>query len=180
MRKTLLTSILLLLLCCSTSDAQAQPDVATTPSLTERHHFLAGYEGTWTVELSTWSNAAAEPDKYTLTAVINTILGGRFLQCTQTGIIAGRPYEEWSMLGYQEEDKQLSLVQLSTAGTVIRMFRGIWADTEAPATLTSQDNQATPVRLVVRFPDPDTFILEQYEQHEQGEFKSCAYYFSRQ
>lgn len=175
----MLAGLFIILLFRNTVPAQAQAAIAS-PTLSDRHHFLAGYEGTWTVELSEWSNAGAEPDTYTLTAVINTILGGRFLQCTQTGIIAGKPYEEWNMLGYHEEDKQLSLVQLSTAGTIMKLFRGAWTDQDTSAALASQDKEATHVRQLIRFTDPDSFIIEQYEQNEQGEFKSRMYHFSRQ
>ncbi|WP_118951945.1 DUF1579 family protein [Taibaiella helva] len=180
--KALLTAILLLLLpypgLLAQDNEAAKAAAASSPE--HIYRFLARYEGTWTVEVSEWSQAEADPEKYTLTAVLNMVLGDRFLQWSQTGVGPRGAFEEWATLGYDEPGDRFSLVWLSSAGTANETAQGSWTEAGRSASLSPVCDAAGGHRYIIRFMDKDNFQVEQYQQGAGEAFKTREYHYSRQ
>ena len=184
--KKILSGIVLLFLPLALLQAQTgkEPDEATSgTTLSETHRFLSGYEGTWTEE---WSAPGAEAEKFTFTAVINMILGGRYLQCSQTGEAGNKAFEGLLTLGYDNNTGKFSMIVINTMSTATLVLEGRWKEPGKSillnGTATHPDDKHTiALRQVITFADKDNFGIESYEGNEQGEYsKNMEYRFSRQ
>jgi hypothetical protein len=186
--KQLLTGIVFLFspLCL---DAQSEKAVISEnapaqDTLSAAHSFLSVYEGTWTEEVSLFNHEGGEPEKFTLTTVINTILGGRFLQCTRTGELYAAPFEGLTTLGYNKSSGIFTVSQISTESTGTLVLEGRWKEPGTSIALQSIKGQSAEngyIQMTITFEDKDNIRIGQFETDDKGVFyKSREYYFSRQ
>lgn len=167
---------------------QAQPESATPakePVLSETHRFLAAYEGTWTEEVSIMPASGSDPEKFTLTTVTNMVMGGRFLQFSQTGEMHGSAFEGSTTLGYDKDSGIFTLCQITTESTKTLVLEGPWKDPGKSiflkGTLNIEDKHSALLQQLITFEDKDNILIENYEPDEKGAlFKSGEYRFSRQ
>jgi hypothetical protein len=160
-------------------------DAPAGEALSVAHRFLAVYEGTWTEEVSLFATDGAEPEKFTLTTVINMVLGGRFLQCTRTGELHAAPFEGLTTIGYDKDSGLFTLCQISTESTATRIFEGRWKEPGTSIILQGSQNQMgyhnAATRMTITFEDKDNIRIENFEADDKGTlYKSREYHFSRQ
>lgn len=94
------------------------------PGLTQE--FLASYAGKWNMEARFYSSRDAEAQVFALDAVSEMILGNRFLQMKQSGLMAGMPFEALLLLGFNTTANEFSSTQLSNFGTGTLSLSGGW------------------------------------------------------
>ena len=173
---------------CLTAQSGMTLLIEDTPKqevLSEAHRFLAVYEGTWTEEVSMFAGDGGEPEKSTLTTVINTILGGRFLQCSRTGELHAVPFEGQTTIGYDKNSGLFTVAQISTENTLTLVFEGRWKEPGTSIALQRvQEQKERPgadVQMTITFEDKDNIRIETYGTDSKGTlYKSRVHHFSRQ
>lgn len=159
-----------------------QAQTSQGQSLSETHRFLAAYEGTWTEEVSVYE--ADNAGKFTLTAVINTILGGRFLQCSQTGEMNAFDFEGLITLGYNDSSGIFTFYQIGTETTLTLVTEGHWKEPGRSISLeeiTNPEDKRRRLRQVITFEDHDNIRIENFITDANGaSIKNKEYHLSRQ
>lgn len=76
----------------------AEFDHITTPG--QMQQLLTAYVGKWQEVHTFWQDEHSKGDTDSLTVESALIMGGRYLQIRETGVLAGEPFEGIGMLGY--------------------------------------------------------------------------------
>ena len=71
------------------------------------HEMMAKSAGLWNEEVTLWMSADASPVKSTLNCMNKMIMGNRYLQGMNRGIVNGMPFEGISTVGYDNIKKFL-------------------------------------------------------------------------
>jgi hypothetical protein len=180
-------SILILIATFATMNVQAQKQDPWMEYImpAEVHEMLKTYTGDFTMEITMWMAANQEPQVVTVQSSNKMILGGRFLEMTQTGNMMGMNYNSITTIGFNNSDKSLALTTLTNMGTGILSLTGSWDEKAKVGQLTGKlTNPVTKnpiqVRQTIGFPDNDTILIENYDQEEgTNERKSIQYKFIR-
>lgn len=149
------------------------------------HEMLGRYTGNFTMEISMWMTASQDPQVVKVKSTNRMILGGRFLEMTQTGKMAGMDYNAITTIGYNNSDKKIALTTITNMGTGILSLTGSWNEKTELIQLTgTMTNPVTKkpirVRQTVSFPDKDTLLIENFDKEEGAkERKSIQYRFTR-
>lgn len=149
------------------------------------HKFLSVYEGEWTEEISIWMSAGSQPEKFTITTVNKMILGGRYLQTTQSGYMAGTTFEGINTLGQHANSEKFTLTIIDNMGTGTLTLQGFWATPEKVIELfgdipSPENNDVVHVRQVITFVDKDHYIIQNFDKRaSHNEYKSAEYHFTR-
>lgn len=135
----------------------------------EKHKLLARRVGQWRVTTKAWMAPGAEPMVSESDAVIEAILGGRFIEERVVGQMMGAPYEGRYLFGYDNTRKQFVSVSLNNMGTGLTpAIGGLSADEKTMTLFAQMDEPMTgevgkPVRFTIRFVDDDTHVFEAHE-----------------
>ncbi len=149
------------------------------------HEFLSDYKGSWQQSSHFWMAAGQKPQTFLISASAEMLLGGRFLQIKQNGLLAGMPYEGTLLLGFNTTSEEFTCVQTSNFGTGSLVLSGRWTEPfksiELRGEMKSPETRlAVKVRQNIIFTDTDHFRIENYDQQDgSAEFKSAEYVFSR-
>jgi len=149
------------------------------------HEFLSVYKGNWQQTSHFWMAAGQKPQTFLVSAAAEMLLGERFLQISQSGQMAGMPYEGTLLLGFNTISEEFSCIQISNFGTGTLVLKGRWKEPFKSMELYGEmqnpvARQPVKVRQVFIFTDKDHFRIENYDQQEgSAGFKSAEYIFSR-
>ena len=165
------------------SDADMKAMMAyATPG--EIHKMMAKSVGNWSAAVTMWMEPGAAPTNSTGEVKNEMILGGRYLQATNTGNFMGNPFEGISITGYDNAKKKFVNTWIDNMGTGIMFLTGTWDD--ATHSINFQGTMCDPasgkdipVREVVKFIDDNNQMMEMYAVMGAKEFKTMEIKFSR-
>lgn len=121
--------------------AQAQNDndmkaMAAYATPGDIHKMLAKSAGTWTCTVTMWMAPGGQPMNSTTEAKNEMILGGRYLQQTNTGSFMGQPFTGVSTTGYDNAKKIFVNTWIDNMGTGIMFLTGTWDASNNTITFT--------------------------------------------
>jgi hypothetical protein len=135
-------AVLTALTLCGSAAAQV-PDAAQMKELAAKmakisalgpHHAALGqYVGRWDVEIA-FSGAMMPAQRSKGTAEYSWIIEGRWLGQRIKGQMLGRPYESFSIVGYDTFSKNRVAVTVGSTDSSMNVVRGLWADPNEQAT----------------------------------------------
>ena len=150
------------------------------------HKLLAEVVGKWDGEITTWMGPnmpASEPAK--LTAEMNMLLGGRYLESVYKGNMMGMPFEGMSIVGYDNARKVFVSSWIDNMGSGIMNMEGTWDAAVQTINLkgTGTDpmsGNSMPVRETFKIVDDNTQVMEMFVPGPDGkEFKTMEIKFTR-
>lgn len=156
--------------------------VYRTPSAS--HEFFAKYAGSFSMEITLY-NGDSNPVVNVVDSQHEMILGGRFLEMTQTGTIVFMDYASRITLGINNATQQITSTTLTNFGTGTLTLVGSWLEDNKKAVLYG--TLANPVtknfikiRQEITFVDENTIIIENFDQEGDGlEIKTVHYKLTR-
>lgn len=176
-----ITLVVLLIQSFTMSAQEKDPwTVYMTPS--SLHETLAQFEGDFQMEIE--MNGLKEP--VVMSSSHKMILGGRFLELKQKGIMMGMDYESIYTIGFNTIDSTMSMTTITNMGTGTLVLQGEWNEENKTATLYGKltnpvSKQTINVKQTVQLVDKDTMLIESYDQEgEQPEKKTVVYKFIRE
>ena len=107
----------------SNDDMKAMMAYATPGEI---HKMMARSVGTWSCAISMWMSPGAQPMTSTAESKNEMILGGRYLQQTNTGNFMGQPFEGIGVTGYDNAKKIFVSTWIDNMGTGIMYLTGTW------------------------------------------------------
>ena len=162
---------LFFLLTATIGNAQKPDPWVTYMMPGEIHKMLAEYAGSFNLEISMWMTDEAEPVVVQINSEHKMILGGRFLEITQTGNMMGMEYMSVLTIGYNTITDLFDQTTLTNMGTGTLYLTGSWNPENNSATLRGQitnpvDNKSIKVRQQISFLDKDNLLIESYDTYE--------------
>jgi hypothetical protein len=151
----------------------------------EVHKNLEKYTGQFEMQITMWMMEGEVPVVIKVNSKNKMILGGRFLEMTQTGDMMGIPYHAISTLGYNNADKNYSLTTITNMGTGTLYVTGQYDHTSNSIQLRGilsnpVNDQMIEVRQVLLFMNDDQMMIENFDQEEGSEErKTIEYKFTR-
>ena len=145
------------------------------------HAMLAEYEGDFKTEIK--MDGLNEP--VSMPSTHQMLLGGRFLEMKQKGLMMGMDYESIYTIGYNTIDKSVSMTTITNMGTGTLYLSGSWDEKNKCATLYGKltnpvSKKTINVRQTITFSDKNTILIENYDQEgDKPEVKSIQYKFVR-
>ena len=153
--------------------------VYITPS--EVHQGLSQYTGNFTMEIAMSIETGKEPTIIVVNSEHKMLLGGRFLEMKQQGVMMGMDYQSIMTIGFNNIDRQMSLTTITNMGTGTLSLIGEWEEQTKTANLFGQlTNPLTKdiikVRQTLTFVDDNTILIESYDtEADQPEKKTIQY-----
>ena len=137
------------------------------------HAMMKSWNGTWSGEVTMWTSPGAPPAKTTLTAVNKMILGGRYQQSIQKGMMNGMLFEGQSTLGFDNARKDYVLSWVDNMGTGIIKLEGPWNETTKTIDLRGTEidpstGKEKPLRESFKIMDNDRQIMAMFETGADG------------
>lgn len=177
------------------SKALVKPDSATamknwmeymTPGPMQQ--MLAASDGNWVGETSMWMSPDAAPEKTTLTATHEMILGGRYQVVTHKGTMMGMPFEGVSTTAYDNARKKFINTWIDNTGTGVMYLEGTWDEATKTITYIGKmvaaemgDGTETGVKQVFTFVDATHQEFTMYMVDEAGkETKTMEVKYTKQ
>ncbi len=146
----------------------------------EHHKHLEAMIGTWDTKSRFWAAPGAPPLESAGKARHTSILGGRFIQTTYEGDMAGQPFTGQGTVGYDKFKNKYVETWMDNWGTMtlystgecdgqggVRIMRGDVDDLMAPPP-AGQAGKPSWFRSVYRFDGPDRYTLEMYGPGPDG------------
>ncbi|MBD0368059.1 MAG: DUF1579 domain-containing protein [Flavisolibacter sp.] len=127
MKKLLLPALLILFSLSSLAQSESEMkawQAYMTPG--EMHKHLAASAGNWKGEITIWTAPGTQPMKSTGTAKNEMIMGGRYLQSSNTGNFMGMPFEGTGITAYDNAKKVFVNTWIDNMGTGIMISEGKW------------------------------------------------------
>ena len=182
--KTLLLTILTTLCYSIVHAQQADPwEEYMTPN--EVHQMLGEYAGHFNMEISMWATEGKEPMKIKVAAKNKMILGGRFLEVSQTGTMMEMDYQSVTTIGYNTSGKNMDLTTITNMGTGTLSLTGASNPGTKIATLAGQmispgGGKVIRIRQILHFIDKNTLIIQNIDQADgQKARKTVEYKLTR-
>ena len=143
----------------------AQPD--------EHHALLAPLVGKWNTQAKQWLGGP-KPETTTGHAVVQSILGGRFVEQHYDSVIFGKPYQGQGVIGFDTRTGKFVSTWIDTWGTWITVEEGSADTTGRVLTLTAHDYDAAtgktrPSKIVYTIDGNDHHVMRMYETIEGKE-----------
>lgn len=136
---------------------------------------LAASDGNWVGETSMWMSPDAPPEKTTLTATHEMILGGRYQVVTHKGTMMGMPFEGVSTTAYDNARKKFINTWIDNTGTGVMYLEGTWDEATKSITYTGKmvaadmgDGTELGVKQVFKFVDETHQEFVMYMVEEDG------------
>lgn len=172
---------------CLSAVAQSQDEMKawmaySTPG--EIHKLMAKSVGTWNGNITMWMKPGAPPMNSTGVMTNTMLMGGRYLQGTNTGNFMGQPYEGINMTGYDNAKKMFVSSYIDNMGTGMMYMTGSWdaASNSIQFSGTMVDPMSgkdIPVREVLKFVDDNNQVFEMYNSMGGQEYKSMEIKYVR-
>jgi hypothetical protein len=187
MRKITRFFLILMVLPFSFAKAQSQDDMKammaySTPG--EVHQMMAKSVGTWNGAITMWMQPGAPPMSMNAVAKNEMILGGRYLQATNSGQMMGMPFEGISVTGYDNAKKIFVNSWIDNFGTGMLFLEGTWDNSTMSINLTGKMVDPTSgkdiaVREVIKFVDDNNQVMDMYISANGSEYKSMEIKYTR-
>jgi hypothetical protein len=141
------------------------------------HKMLAKSAGTWTCAVTMWMAPGAQPMNSTTEAKNEMILGGRYLQQTNTGSFMGQPFTGVSTTAYDNAKKIFINTWIDNMGTGIMVLTGTWDAASNTVTFTGNEvdpvsGKDIPVKETLKIVDDNHEELAMYSTAGGKEFKN--------
>jgi uncharacterized protein DUF1579 len=141
------------------------------------HKMMAKSAGGWTCAVSMWTAPGAQPMNSTTEAKNEMILGGRYLQQTNTGSFMGQPFTGVSTTGYDNAKKLFVNTWIDNMGTGIMYLTGTWDAASNSVIFTGNEvdpasGKDIPVKETLKFVDDNHQEMAMYMTAGGQEFKS--------
>lgn len=149
------------------------------------HEWLAGYAGSWTLEVSHWMAPGAPPQTSQAMAVGEMAFGGLFLVERVRGDFGGMPFEGRGTSGYDNIRKEFVFTWIDNMSSGIMTGTGkLSADRKTMTSSTKVMDPATgkevTMRTVETFDGPDSRRSETFTTGPDGkEFKTMELTYTR-
>jgi Protein of unknown function (DUF1579) len=138
----------------------------------EGHRDLFGMAGSWEGPTRTWFDPTASFDESRTTALIEPILGGRFLRLDYEGTVMSKPHAGEMLLGYESDDKRFTAVWVDSfhMASGIMVLTGTRRDDGIISVLGSYQagGETWKWRTVLRPIDDESLTIEAYNISPQG------------
>jgi hypothetical protein len=148
------------------------------------HEMLAKNVGTWNTSTTFWNYPGAEPATSEGTAVMESILGGRYFKTVHHSTVMGMPMEGWSIDGYDNGKKVFMSIWIDNMGTGLAQSFGSYD--EATSTFnhigTMYDAMADKdmeFRSVTKIFGENKMVFEMYADFQGQEFKMMEMVYTR-
>jgi hypothetical protein len=149
------------------------------------HQFLAMREGDWEVTITMWMQPGAPSNETKGTAHGKMILGGRYLQMQQHGMMMGMHFEGTTITAYDNHLNRFISIWIDNMGTGVTQSSGTLDKTGKILTETAEmfdpmSGQNLKMKTVVTQISQDKFVFAMYHSMPDGkEFKSMEMEYSR-
>ncbi len=140
------------------------------------HKMMAESVGEWTYKMKMWLSPGGEPMLSEGTSSVEMFLGGRYLKAIRKGSMMGMPFEGWSLMGYDNLTKEVTVVWYDNMGTGTAVAKGTY---DKPTnTVTVHGSFPEPVsgkdiafKEVFKFSDKDNQSMEYFNIKDGKEIK---------
>lgn len=151
---------------------------------TDAHKMMAEEEGSWNCEMTFWMGPDVKPEKYTSTADIKMIMGGRYQESAYKGDMMGMPFEGKSTLAFDNTTEEYTSTWIDNMGTGMMVMRGKMSPASQKMVLKGEmvdpvSGKAKPVREVYSVVDENTRKMEMFDNHNGTEYKSMEIVMTR-
>jgi hypothetical protein len=149
------------------------------------HKMIASWSGTWKADITMWEKPGAPPMKTIGKAVNKMILGGRYQESVNTGMMMGMPFEGHGLLGYNNATKMFENSWVDNMGTGVMKMSGAWNEATKSVTLTGKGVDPGVMvereyREIFSVQDDKTQMMEMFGFAPDGkEFKMMEIKFTR-
>ena len=145
---------------------------------------MAKSAGTWTGEVTMWTQEGATPSTSTMETINTMILGGRYLQSLNKGSMMGMPFEGIGTTGYDNSKKVFASSWIDNMGTGIIFMEGSWDASTNSMKLSGKSTDPltgkdAPIREVLKFVDDNHQVMEMYFTDKGKEFKGMEIKYTR-
>ncbi|MFZ6664608.1 DUF1579 family protein [Peijinzhouia sedimentorum] len=172
---------LFLLFTSTIMNAQDQDPWAEYMTPSAIHSLLSQYTGSFTMEITMSMGEGNEPTVITVDSEHQMLLGGRFLEMKQQGLMMGMEYQAMMTLGFNNTDKKMALTTITNMGTGTLSLYGDWNENTNSAillgTLTNPVSKSTiNVKQVITFVDNNILLIESFDKEgDKPEIKTVQY-----
>jgi hypothetical protein len=140
---------------------------------TASHALLKGLVGKWTTKVHVFEGNVAKSRISEGTAEGKLLLGGLFVQLTQTEKRANQPYEGMKLFGYSEALNKYTADAMDTSATASIHFVGTYDAAEKKLTLSTHytDDKMKSLRVakaIITFVDDKTWTYEESVAYSVG------------
>lgn len=180
-------TLLLILAMIATVNLKAQETDPWTEYMmpSEVHSLLKEYTGEFDMEMTMWMSEGQDPVTVKVKSTNKMILGGRFLEMTQSGNMMGMDYQAITTFGFNNSSKEMVAATSTNLGTGILFLSGGWDNSNKVASMIGylvnpMDKKQIKIRQEVSFIDNNIILIENFDQNEgQSEKKSVEYKLTR-
>jgi hypothetical protein len=151
----------------------------------EHHAHMAKMEGKWKAESKMWMEPGSEPQMAQGKAMIEPILGGRFMQMTYHGNFMDQQFEGRGISGYDNLKNKHTDIWMDTMGTFFMVSEGNCSDggkaLEMRGDFQDPSGQTHKTRTVSREISDDRMVFEMYmvDPSSGNEFKHMEITYTR-
>src|SRR5436190_20786605 len=174
------------------SEAEMMKQMMELAKPGENHQLLSGMAGTWTYTVKMWMNPSAPPTSSSGSAVIKSVMDGRYFVGDFTGKMQmpgadgkmkDMPFKGMSIDGYDNVKKKFISTWCDNMGTGIMMSEGSY-DSASKTFAYNGEYEAMPgmksrVRMTLNIVDKDHHNFEFYEDRGSGEAKTMEINYTR-
>lgn len=153
---------------------------------TEPHKRMASEAGTWNEELTFWMGPDDKnPQKYTATADVKMILGGRYQEQKHKGKVMGMDFEGVSTMAFNNASQEYTSTWIDNMATGMMIATGKFDPSSKSTTFSGEmvdptTKKSKKYRQVVTIIDNDTQKMESFDTSPDGkEFKSMEILMKR-
>lgn len=162
-------------------DAQTQDPWTEYMTPSEVHSLLAGYTGSFKMEITMPAGEGKEPVVININSEHSMLLGGRFLEMKQQGNMMGMDYQSIMTIGFNTIDKKMALTTITNMGTGTLSLFGNWDNKTRTADLSGQlmnpvSREIINVRQTIAFIDKTTILIESFDQEGNKPEKKTVQY----
>ena len=174
------------------SEAEMMKQMMELAKTGENHKLLSGMVGTWSYTVKMWMSPSAPPTSSTGSAVIKSIMDGRYFVGDFTGKMEmpggdgkmkDMQFKGMSVDGYDNVKKKFVSTWCDSMSTGIMMSEGTY-DSASKTFTYNGEYEAMPgakskVRMTVKLVDKDHHNFEFYEDRGTGETKTMEINYTR-
>lgn len=185
---TIAALVLIISMSCLSASAQTDAEMKAmmayaTPG--DMHAMLAKYTGSYTCTVTMWMEPGAAASVSNAEAKNEMILGGRYLQGTNSGSFNGMPFQGISITGYDNAKKLFVNTWIDNMGTGIMSLTGTWDAASNSIKFSGNmvdpgTGKDIPVKETLKFVDDKTMVLAMYYNNAGKEFKTMEVKYVKQ